>query len=203
MFTRSGTSSKPHSNFTARANFAHISAGKSASPKTMGVPPPTSTSTNEKPGSLCRQPTPPLTLHRPSFSKGSAEPRAPTRHSPALSHSTALAPTCREPVPGPRRPGDRETTGGIAAPTHFSALFIHSTPPKCSSLPEPGLRDPRERCRSRARGVTRRQPGGRRGRQPAGQARGTRSCAEPRGGLALAANVPLFMWLGLPLPTCT
>lgn len=45
----------------------------------MGVPPPTSTSTNEKPGSLCRQPTPPLTLHRPSFSKGSAEPRA---HSP-------------------------------------------------------------------------------------------------------------------------
>lgn len=26
---------------------------------------------------------------------------------------------------------------------------------------------------------------------------------EPPGGLALAANVPLFMWLALPLPTCT
>lgn len=26
---------------------------------------------------------------------------------------------------------------------------------------------------------------------------------EPPGGLALAANVPLFMWLALLLPTCT
>lgn len=26
---------------------------------------------------------------------------------------------------------------------------------------------------------------------------------EPPGGLALAANVPLFMWLALPLPTFT
>lgn len=95
------------------------------------------------------------------------------------------------------------TAGGPAAATHLSALFIHSTPPKCSSLREQRSPGPRERCGSGARRATRSQPGRRRGRQPAGPERGTRSCAEPRGGLALAANVPLFMWLELLLPTCT
>lgn len=192
-------------NFTPRANFAHISAGKSASPKTVGVPP--ATSTNEKPGNLCRQPTPPALRYHRSSSKGSAELRAPTRHPPsapqAPSRSGAPAPTCREPVPGTRRPGGRVTAGDPAASTHFSALFIHSTPPKCSSLRERRSRGPPERCGSGARRATRSQPGRRRGRQPAGQERGTQSRAEPRGGLALAANVPLFMWLALLLPTCT
>lgn len=95
------------------------------------------------------------------------------------------------------------TAGDPAASTHFSALFIHSTPPKCSSLREQRSRGPLERCGSGARRATRSQPGRRRGRQPAGQERGTQSRAEPRGGLALAANVPLFMWLALLLPTCT
>lgn len=60
------------------------------------------------------------------------------------------------------------TAGGPAASTHFSALFIHSTPPKCSSLRERRSRGPPEHCGSGARRATRSQPGRRRGRQPAG-----------------------------------
>lgn len=147
---------------------------------------------------------PPFTLP-PEFQQrlgGAARAHSPSP-SPAPSRSAAPAPTCREPVPGTQRPGGRVTAGGPAASTHFSALFIHSTPPKCSSLQERRSPGPRELCRIWARRAKRSQPGRRRGRQPAGQERGTRSRAEPRGGLALAANVPLFMWLALLLPTCT
>lgn len=91
-------------------------AGKSSSPKTVGVP--LATSTNEKPGNLRRQPTPPLyaTTGVPAEARRSCArplavppppqlPQAPSRSAAPGAHLQ------RTPFPDPRRPGGRVTAG--------------------------------------------------------------------------------------------
>lgn len=165
MFTSSGVSNKPQSISHQEQTSAHISPGKSPSPKTVGVPlahPPM----RSLEGSAGSQLPPNATAQVPAKARRSgARPLAIPQ---PLGAPRLWRPLAENLVPGPRSPGERETTDGTAAPTHFSALFIHSTPPKCSSLRELRLRGPRERCGSRARGATRRQPGGRTGKAAGG-----------------------------------
>lgn len=92
-------------------------------------------------------------------------PQAPSRSAAPGAHLQ------RTPFPDPRRPGGRVTAGRPRRSYSLlrSALFIHSTPPKCSSLreaEEPGSAGAlRETGRGEARAAS---PGRGRGRQPGG-----------------------------------
>lgn len=89
----------------------------------MGVPPPLPHPPMRRLESSAGSQLPPVTLHRPNSSKGSAEPRASTRHPPALSHSTSLIPTFREPV---LVRGDPENARPSAASPHLLTSLLSS-----------------------------------------------------------------------------
>lgn len=167
-------------------------------------PPHTSTSTNEKPGSLCPQPTPPLTLQPELQRRLRGAARAPSPAPPAPSRPASPAPTCREPVAGTPetrsardcgRPRRQLLTSPIPS---FIQLRRSAVPSGSRGAGVRGDTAGAGRGEPRAASPAGGEAGSRRGSRE-----GTRSRAEPPGGLALAANVPLFMWLAPPLPTCT